>query len=181
MMTPRILTGNAISLIAAGFLFAGCCTKDRDRTFLYQIFEALLLCLANVFFGSWAGISTLLLSALRNFLVMKHRYTQKLMWVFVALVIGIGLAINNRGFVGLLAIAATVELSIANYYAVRLITIKIFLLINTIMWLLYDLCILDISSTAAQVITCIGIIITLVQLHKQEPDESLRIKEEGKR
>ena len=161
-----IILGNIISFVAAGFMFASGWTKDRDRTFLYQILENLVLCAANICFRSWAGISTLLLSGVRNYLVMKERYTKNLMYVFVILIIVIGTVINNRGFVGFLPIAATVQLSICNQYARTLIQHKLSLFVNTAVWLIYDLCILDISSTAAQTIMCILTAVTIVRLKK---------------
>ncbi len=162
-----IILGNIISFIAALFMFASGWTKDRDRTFLYQILENLVLCAANVCFRSWAGISTLLLSSARNWLVMKDRYTKRLMYVFIVLVIAIGLMINNRGPVGILPIAATVQLSVCNQYAKTLIQHKLSLFINTAVWLVYDLCILDISSTVSQTIMCILTAVTIVRLKKE--------------
>ena len=162
-----IILGNIISFIAALFMFASGWTKDRYRTFLYQILENLVLCAANVCFRSWAGISTLLLSGVRNYLVMKDRYTKRLMYVFVILIIVIGTAINNRGLVGLLPIAATVQLSVCNQYAKTLVQHKWSLFINTAVWLIYDFCILDISSTAAQAIMCILTAVTIVRLKKE--------------
>ena len=161
-----IIIGNIISFIAALFMFASGWTKDRDRTFLYQILENLVLCAANACFRSWAGISTLLLSGVRNYLVMKERYTKKLMYVFVILIIVIGTAINNRGLVGLLPVAATVQLSICNQYAKTLIQHKLSLFVNTAIWLVYDFCILDISSTVAQTVMCLLTAVTMIQLKK---------------
>ena len=147
--------GNIISFAAAVFLFAGGWTKDRDRTFIYQICESLLLCAANVCFRSWAGITTLLLAASRNYMVLKYRYTKKVMWFFVALTIAAGLAVNNVGIAGVFGIAATVELALVNYYAKTLFGQKAGLLVNTALWLLYDIRVLDISSATAQAIMCV--------------------------
>ena len=161
-----IIIGNIISFIAALFMFASGWTKDRDRTFLYQILENVVLCAANLCFRSYAGISTLLLSSVRNYLVMKERYTKKLMYIFVLLIIVIGFTINNRGLVGILPIAATVQLSACNQYAKTLIQHKLSLFVNTAIWLVYDFCILDISSTVAQTVMCILTAVTIVRLKK---------------
>lgn len=163
-MNRLIILGNCISFIAALFLIAGGWTKDRDRTFLYQIAESLLLCLANLCFRSWAGITTLLLASARNYLVLKYRYTKKTMWVFIFLTIAAGLLVNNIGPAGLFGVLATVELSLVNYYAKTLPGQKLGLLINTAMWLIYDIFVLDISSAVAQTAMCIATAVTLVRL-----------------
>ena len=162
-----IVIGNIISFAAAVFLLAGCWTRDRDRTFLYQIFEAALLCLANVFFNSWSGITTLLLSAIRNWIILKNRFNERWMVFFGVAVTVLGLLMNNRGWVGLLPILATDQLIICNQYAKRMIPIKLSLLVNTMIWLVYSVMIWDISSTVAQAVTCVACVGAIARL-KQE-------------
>jgi hypothetical protein len=158
--------GNIISFVAAVFLFAGGWTRDRDRTFIFQIIESLLLCLANICFMSYAGITTLLLAAARNYLVLKYRYTKKTMWVFIVLTAAAGLAVNNIGISGLFGIAATVELALVNYHARTLWGQKAGLLVNTALWLLYDIRVTDISSAIAQAIMCVLTVVAMLRLHR---------------
>lgn len=169
--------GNIISFAAAVFLFAGGWTRDRDRTFIFQICESLLLCVANVCFMSWAGITTLLLAAARNFLVLKYRYTKKTMWVFVVLTVAAGLAVNNVGLAGLFGVIATVELALVNYYAKTLFGQKAGLLANTALWLLYDIRVVDISSAIAQTIMCVLTTVAMVRLKSGEAKGQEKLRE----
>ena len=59
------------------------------------------------------------------------------------------------GIAGVFGIAATVELALVNYYAKTLFGQKAGLLVNTALWLLYDIRVLDISSATAQAIMCV--------------------------
>lgn len=55
----NLIIGNIISLAAAGFMAYSCCLNDHRRVFFYQAIECAMLCVASVFFGAWAGITTL--------------------------------------------------------------------------------------------------------------------------
>ena len=162
----HIIIGNVISFVAAIFLIAGCWTRDRDKTFLYQILEAVFLCIANIFFGSWSGISTLLLSAVRNTMLLKNKFSRGWMIAFIVAVVGLGVAVNNRGLIGLLPILATVQLIICNQYAKKIIPIKISLLVNTAIWLVYSVAIYDFSSTVAQAVTCLVCVGSIIRLRR---------------
>ena len=69
-----ILIGNALSFLAAMFLFLSSILKKKDKIFIFQFFECATLAVASFFFGAYAGISTLLLSAVRNVLIAKNKF-----------------------------------------------------------------------------------------------------------
>ena len=160
-METNIVIGNLISLLASVFLALSCIAKDRDRVYLFQFAESAILTVSAIFFGSWAGLTTLFLSMTRNFLVWRRLFKKWHVPVMAVLVIAAGLTVNNRGWLGIIPIAATVELTIANYYASRLIAIKTALLFNTSAWVVYSYLIRDyvsaVSSTAIVILTAISI------------------------
>ena len=114
-----MIIGNILSFFAALFMVASCVVKRKQAVFFCQFLECALLAVASVFFGSLAGMTTLVLSAVRNLVVAKGRYTKPVMVAFVILTIVAGLLANTRGLVGLLPVLATVEYTICGEANVR--------------------------------------------------------------
>ncbi|MCF2555549.1 YgjV family protein [Faecalicatena contorta] len=162
----RILLGNMISFAAAIMLFLGCYTTDARKIYVYQIAENAILCLSSVVFGSWTGLITLLLAIFRNILIMRNKYSR--VWMLgISIVITVGgMIANTKGVVGWLPILATLIWTIGNYYYSDVIHVKIFLLINTIIWCMYFFIIWDFSSGIAQLVTGIICIQSLYRVSR---------------
>lgn len=170
----RILIGNMISMLASVFLILSCWVNTKKSAYLFQILEALTLCVSAVFFEAWTQLSTLTLSVLRNYLVMTERYDRRMMWIFSCLVVIFGLAVNNLGLLGLLPITATVILAMCNYYLQDIMAIKWSFLFNCVLWGIFGFAIRDYVSGITQVVTCcIGLlsIVKLYRLRKQDGPE----------
>ena len=149
----QILLGNIISFAAAVMLFLGCYTTDTRKIYIYQIAENAILCLSSVVFGSWTGLITLSLAIFRNILLMKDKYSKGWM-IGISIVITVsGILVNTKGAIGWLPILATLIWTIGNYYCQDVLRVKIFLLINIMIWCVYFFIIWDFSSGIAQIIT----------------------------
>lgn len=148
----RILLGNLISFLASLALTAGCLMKDPKKVYGMQVTENLILVVSSACFGSWSGISTLLVSTARNIFLVKGRFDKRMMYVFIVLVTVCGLAVNNKGMIGLLPVLATVILTVCNYYAREILAVKWSLFINIVLWAVYFFAILDVISGITQVV-----------------------------
>ena len=95
-----MIIGNILSFFAALFMVASCVVKRKQAVFFCQFLECTLLAVASVFFGSLAGMTTLVLSAVRNLVVAKDRYTKPVMVAFVILTIVAGLLPTRGGWSG---------------------------------------------------------------------------------
>ena len=71
-----LLIGNGISLIASIFLAISSCARERKNIYLFQILETGTYCVSSVFFKSWSGLSTLILSLIRNILVYTKHFRE---------------------------------------------------------------------------------------------------------
>lgn len=163
----RILLGNIISFAAAIMLFLGCYTTDTRKIYIFQIAENAILCLSSVVFGSWTGLITLLLAIFRNILIMRDKYSKAWM-VGISIVITVsGIWVNTKGAVGWLPILATLIWTIGNYYCSDFIRVKLFLLINTMIWCVYFFIIWDFSSGIAQLITGAICVQSMYRVSKQ--------------
>ena len=82
-------------------------------------------------------------------------------------VLFIGLYVNNRGFIGLLPISATIILTVCTYYAKQLFAIKAALLLNITLWMIHDIAVYDFASVIFGFATAIVCIISMIKAKKQ--------------
>ena len=153
-----------ISFLASIALTAGCLMKDPKKVYGMQVTENVILIVSSACFGSWSGISTLLVSTVRNILLVKGMFDKRMMYLFMILVTGCGLAVNNKGLIGLLPVLATVILTVCNYYAREIMAIKWSLFINIVLWAIYFFAILDVVSGITQVVIAVVTIASIFQL-----------------
>lgn len=160
----RILIGNLISFAASLALAAGCLMKDPKKVYILQVAENLILCVSSAFFGSWSGISTLLVSTARNVLLVKGRFDKRMMYLFIILVTVCGVLVNKGGIIGLLPVLATVILTVCNYYAREILAIKWSLLVNLVLWAVYFFAIMDIASGVTQVVIAAVTLVSILRV-----------------
>ncbi len=90
-----MILGNCISLGASICLAASCCAKSRESAYRLQAAESGVLCVSYLVFNAWAGLITQVLSVIRNLLVVRGKYTARLMVVFTVLAVALGVALVN--------------------------------------------------------------------------------------
>ena len=148
-----LLFGNIVSFAAACFTVASAWSRDRRRIYLYQAGQCLLLAFANILFGSVSGVTTFALCTARNLLLACDRFTPRRCWFFVTAVAALGLFANNRGAVGLIPIVTTALYTVVCLYAKRTRDIKLNLVVNLLLWAIYDFFILDLVSCAVDAVS----------------------------
>ncbi len=151
----NIIIGNIISFIAALFMMLSCIVNDRNRVFMLQFFNSFLLAVASWFFASYAGIAALLISSVRNYIVSKDKFTKNVMIIFLVMSVILGAAVNNRGFIGLIPIIATVQYTLCSYYVKGVKETRYSIWANLFMWIIYSFSILDFSTALSDLTTLI--------------------------
>ena len=160
----NIVVGNAISLIAGIFIILSMWVNDEKKAYKYQFLNAFILAISSVFFFSWTGVVTMAISASRNLMVYYERLTWRWTVFFIIISIVIGLLVNTMGFIGLLPIIAIIQITLCNYYLKNIKSIKTGFIINSGIYIIYFLAILDFSSAIIESITAIIGIISLFKL-----------------
>lgn len=148
-----MIIGNLISLFAAIFTVAGSWSRDRKKIFLYQAVQCFLLAIANIFFASLSGTTTYALCALRNLLIAHDRFTDKICLAFLVSVTAIGLISNNRGLIGLLPVLTTAIYTVACFYVRGTKPIKVNIIVNLLLWAIYDIAVRDYVSFAVDTVS----------------------------
>ena len=156
-----LLFGNIVSFAAACFTVASAWSRDRRRIYLYQAGQCLLLAFANILFGSVSGVTTFALCTARNLLLAYDRFTPRRCWFFVSAVALLGLFANNRGAVGLIPVVTTALYTVVCLYAKRTRDIKLNLIVNLLLWAVYDFFILDLVSCAVDAVSAGTAVVSL--------------------
>jgi len=163
----NILIGNLISLVAACFLAASCISRNNRRVFAYQCMESLTVAVSSLFFASYAASVSMLLSALRNWLVSREKYTRPVMLFFLIIGVILGIAINVRGWLGLVPVIATAQYTLCCFYVKGVLTTKYSIAVNLLMWVVYSFLILDFSTAISNAIVLVLDIGVIVKMHKE--------------
>ena len=156
-----LLFGNIVSFAAACFTLASAWSRDRRRIYLYQAGQCLLLAFANILFGSVSGVTTFALCTARNLLLAYDRFTPRRCWFFVSAVALLGLYANNRGAVGLIPVVTTALYTAVCLYAKKTRDIKLNLIVNLLLWAVYDFFILDLVSCAVDAVSAGTAVVSL--------------------
>lgn len=160
----NIIIGNIISLIAGVFIILSMWVNDEKKAYFYQFLNAFILIISSVFFFSWTGVTTMAIAATRNMMVYKDRLTLRWTVFFIVLSVVLGLMVNTMGFVGLLPIIAIVQITLCNYYLKTIKSIKTSFIVNSAIYIVYFLAILDFSSAAIESITALIGVVALFKL-----------------
>ena len=161
-----VLLGNIVSAFASVFLAASCLVNNKRRAYLCQAAESVFLVISSLLLSSWAGASTQLIAVYRNVEVMEDRFSRRKLLICTLLTVGIGLAVNNRGLIGLIPIAATIQLSFCNRYARSLLGTKWAFFFNALLYIIYSFLISDYAYALTLTATCIGCLISISHLHR---------------
>ena len=160
----NIIIGNFISLIAGIFIILSMWVNDEKQAYKYQFLNAFILMISSVFFLSWTGVTTMAIAAARNALVYKDKLTFKLTIFFIVISVVLGFLINTMGIVGWLPIIAIVQITLCNYYLKTIKSIKTGFIVNSAIYIVYFLAILDFSSAVIETITALIGVVALVKL-----------------
>ena len=166
-MPTRILIGNLISLSSSVFLFSGSASRNVRNVYLFAIFDCILLFIAQVFFGQGAAAISLLVAAIRNFLLTIRKYTAvSFAFIFSSTLI-LGLLFNTGGAIGLLPVFTTLLYTLTTYYAKGFVKVKLSLLLNLFLWTVYSSLIFDISGVVINLSSFIIAFVSLLNYAKR--------------
>lgn len=164
----NIIIGNVISLIAGIFIVLSMWVNNEKQAYKYQFLNAFILMISSIFFLSWTGVTTMAIAAARNLMVYKDKLTFNWTLFFIIISIIIGILVNTMGLIGLLPIIAIIQITLCNYYLKTIKQIKTGFIINSLIYIIYFLAILDFSSTIIESVTALIGLISLIRLIKNK-------------
>lgn len=159
-----IVIGNIVALIAAAIsVFTGI-IKNKKKILYVQTIQYITYSIANLILGGFSGVIANLISIFRNILCYKEKLNKIMITLIILSSIILTLLFNNLGFIGLLplfnSIFYTLFINIKDEFKFKLL-----ILIQTILWLIYDLTIKSYASAIFEIFTIISCIITAYQIY----------------
>ena len=142
----NVLLGNILSGFAAGFLILSAVLKSARNIYFYQCMESFFLLLAQIAFFQIGAAICLLISILKNLLLVFKKYSKNWAITVFLLTLVFGVLCNTGGTVGLIPVAASLFFCLGSYFAKGCVAIKLTVAVNLFAWCIYSLLISDYVS-----------------------------------
>ncbi|MDO4467340.1 MAG: YgjV family protein [Bacillota bacterium] len=168
----NIIIGNCISFLSALFTIYSSIQKEREKIYFYQIWQCFAMVIASLFFVSYSGVCTFLLCTIRNYLLMKDKYTKNMCYLFMLAIGILGILSNNRGMLGLLPVIGSIIYTYGSLICKKTISIKINIILNLLIWGIYEGMIYDFVSAIVDGSSAIITIYSIQKEKKEAPSKS---------
>ena len=163
---PAILVGNIIALVACIVLVVVGFIKHKRRALVAEMVEAGLFGVSDLFLGGFAGVVTNIAVIVRNSLACIDKLNWPIKLGLCALTLGIGLPLNNLGWVGILPL-------FSSCFYICLIDIRddfkfklLFAAVNA-PWIGFDWAIHSYPGVVCDVLCVIGALIAAARLARE--------------
>lgn len=165
-MDALFFMGQFFSFLSAICVCISTFSKKKKGLVTWQILDSSMVCLSDIFLMSWAAAAVSILSVIRNVLQVKNKMNLKITILLLVLIVGLGLAFNNRGWIGLLAIAASATYTFFMYKTKNAQQMRWALLLNTFLWLIHDIMIQSYPMIVMGIIIFVMTSFNLARLRK---------------
>lgn len=166
-----IIIGNFIAFIASLLMVYTGFIKDKKRILYIQTIEISLFVVSNVILGGITGAINNAITCIRNILCYKNKLGLKEKILIIILASILTIFFNNTGIVGLLPLIALIlYTSFMNIQ--NIIKFKILLIINSTIWLIYDIYVNLYTSAIFDLATIIANIISIIQIKTKKQIET---------
>ena len=158
-----VVIGNIVSLLASVLMTYSGYIKSKGKFLIVQIVQMSLSALSNFILGGITGTIINLVNIIRNVLCYKNKLNKYSIILILTLSISLSLYFNNLSFIGLLPLLSTILyttlMNIKDIKKFKYLTITTMLL-----WLIYDICIMNYVSALFDLLTIGSNSIAIYQL-----------------
>ena len=146
------MLGLFFSFLSACCLCYSTFGKRKENILKWQVANTSFVILANLFLKGYSGMATNVVCLVRNILGAKGRLGKTSTVILTILIVAGGVAVNNRGWLGLLPVIASVEYSVCMYLCKDAQQLRLALAVNVALWAVYDFAIGSYPMFATDVI-----------------------------
>lgn len=161
----QVVIGNIIALIASILMVLAGLQKKKKKILFIQIIQIALSVISNLILGGYTGAIINALSCVRDILCYKDKMGTKEKIIIIILAVGLSLAFNNLGWIGLLPLIATV-VYILFMNTKDVVKFKLLIIFSMVMWLIYDLYIKSYTSGVFDFMSVIANIVAIWQIKR---------------
>lgn len=133
------MIGLIFSFLSACCLCYSTFGKKKENMLKWQVANTFFLILSNLFLKGYSGMATNLVCLVRNIIGAKGRLNKYSTVILTILIVVGGIVVNNRGWLGLLPVIASVEYSACMYLCKDAQQLRLALAVNVALWAVYDL------------------------------------------
>ena len=142
--------------------------KKRNQILAIQCASQVFYAAGSFILKGYSSTVQNAVSVLRNIAAMKKIKYKIIEWTLVALGVVLGIVFNNRGILGYLPIAANLEYSIAVFtFRDSERMIKAAFLVNAVMYMIFNLVIMNYVGAIANVVVIVTTAIFLIKKEKR--------------
>ena len=161
----QVVIGNIIALIASILMVLAGLQKKKKKILFIQIVQIALSVISNLVLGGYTGAIINALSCVRDILCYKDKMGTKEKIIIIILAVGLSVAFNNLGWIGLLPLIATV-VYITFMNTKDVVKFKLLIIFSMVMWLIYDLYIKSYTSGVFDFMSVIANIVAIWQIKR---------------
>lgn len=137
-LTLSLILGNLFGLLCGIFCTASTFGKDNKQMMKLQCLDCSCGIIACIILRGYSGAIVQSVCLVRNMLVYKEKCSKLVQVILLTIIFILGIMFNNMGILGLLPIIASMEYTIVIMKTANIKLINISLLINNILWLIYN-------------------------------------------
>lgn len=165
------LIGNIISLIGAIIMVCTGLIKKKQHVLAAQCAQFTFMGVGNFVLGGITGTISNIVSIIRNIVCVKYDFSLPLKLVFIVVQVILSAVFNQSGLLGWLPVIA------AGVYTWFLdtksdITLKIVILLTTVLWVVYDFSLKNFTSMTFDILTIGANIVGLYMIINNKKTES---------
>lgn len=170
-----IIVGEIFSLLAALCLAYSTFSNKKNKLIFWQAVNAIFYGLSNLFLGAYSAVVTNILTLFRNTLQVKHRLNRNFTIIICLLMAIVGIIFNNKAWLGLLPIIASVTYTICVYILDSAQQMRIALVINLVQWVIFDFLV---KAYPMFIMDIIIIVVTLINIarYREKKDNNKNIE-----
>lgn len=158
-----VVIGNIISLLASVLMTYSGYIKSKGKFLIVQIVQMSLSALSNFILGGTTGTIINLVNIIRNVLCYKNKLNKYSIILILTLSISLSLYFNNLSCIGLLPLLSTIlYTTLMNIKDIK--KFKYLTIITMLLWLIYDICIMNYVSALFDLLTIGSNSIAIYQL-----------------
>ena len=159
-----ILIGNLFSLLAMISDSISSSRKTAKGVLLVQILSQIFYAITGIALKGYSATVQNLVSSLRTLFAIRSKRSKVIEWTLIILAVGLGIAFNNRGWIGWLPIVANLEYSLAIFWCKeneRLL--KIAFLFNAVLFIIFNAVLYNIVGVVSNSVVLITTLIFLIK------------------
>lgn len=161
-MDSHIILGNLCTLLAMGANAVSSMQKTAKRILRVQNLAQLIYCASAMILGGYSAAVQNAVSILRNIAAIRDIKSKVLEWSLVTAGVVLGIAFNNRGFMGLLPVLGNLLYTLAIFrFMDRERLLKLAFLISTASFLVFNIVILNIVGAVSDSVVIVTTVVVL--------------------